>query len=444
MLAGHWGTPAFAKKTSSPPKVASARSPIERLSSARVTSAARASARPPPFSICSTVALAAASLMSTTTIRAPSAAMASAEAAPMPEPAPVTIATRFSSFIAPPRLEPQLGHEPDRVGVARHHQGGDTGRRPLGEALADERARPAERDLVHQRVGHGRLGLGLAAAEVQILDRPRRLLVAVAPGQLVVEVLATRPHAADVEGQPRLHRSPALLHPLAHDHGHRRHDVEARAGLRAIPARRPKARVEPLAEHRHASRREEDGDPAVGDLGGQGHVLWPDGGEIDRDGRAPVENRAEGLAEAGGPGARIRDLVVLAPELDGLLAAKDRTDDLHVFARLHQRLAEGLPVPALDDLRPRHAQPHPEPPARERIERHRRHRRHRWRAPGSAMPSPSSRIRWVSTLLIRARGLMPPRALTTRCQGRSGGQPRRARPTARAARGRPRRVAIWP
>src|SRR2546427_709323 len=296
MLAGHWGTPAFAKKTSSPPKVASARSTIERLSSARVTSAARASARPPPFSICSTVALAAASLMSTTTIRAPSAAMASAEAAPMPEPAPVTIATRFSSFIAPSRLEHQLGHEPDRVGVARHHQGGDTGRRPLGEALADERARPAERDLVHQRVGHGRLGLGLAAAEVQILDRPRRLLVAVAPGQ--------------------------------------------------------------------------------------GHVLWPDGGEIDRDGRAPVENRAEGLAEAGGPGARIRDLVVLAPELDGLLAAKDRTDDLHVFARLHQRLAEGLPVPALDDLRPRHAQPHPEPPARERIERHRRHRRHRWRAPG--------------------------------------------------------------
>ena len=90
---GDCGTPALAKKMSSCPHSAWAFSTTIRLSAARVTSARSASACPPAFSICSTVAFALASFTSTTTTRAPSVAIASAEAAPMPEPAPVTTAT---------------------------------------------------------------------------------------------------------------------------------------------------------------------------------------------------------------------------------------------------------------------------------------------------------------------------------------------------------------
>src|SRR5215831_13223662 len=96
---GDWGTPALAKKMSRVPHAASARSTIIWLSAARVTSARTASARPPAFSICSTIDFAPASFRSTTATRAPSRAMASAEAAPIPEPAPVITATLPSSLI---------------------------------------------------------------------------------------------------------------------------------------------------------------------------------------------------------------------------------------------------------------------------------------------------------------------------------------------------------
>ena len=90
----HCGTPALAKKTSSRPQRATACSTIEALSAARVTSARAPAAWPPAFSTCSTVFLMPASLTSTTSTRAPSRAMATALAAPIPDPAPVTIATR--------------------------------------------------------------------------------------------------------------------------------------------------------------------------------------------------------------------------------------------------------------------------------------------------------------------------------------------------------------
>src|SRR5262245_39218246 len=96
---GDWGIPALAKKMSRVPQAATARSTIIWLSAARVTSARTASARPPAFSICSAVDFVPASFRSTTATRAPSRAMASAEAAPIPEPAPVITATLPSSLI---------------------------------------------------------------------------------------------------------------------------------------------------------------------------------------------------------------------------------------------------------------------------------------------------------------------------------------------------------
>ena len=58
-----------------------------------------ASARPPAFLMIATVSSERSGDRSATTTRAPSRAMISAPPRPMPEPAPVTIATRSSSII---------------------------------------------------------------------------------------------------------------------------------------------------------------------------------------------------------------------------------------------------------------------------------------------------------------------------------------------------------
>ena len=199
-------------------------------------------------------------------------------------------------------------------------------------------------------------------------------LVAVAADQLVVEVLAARAHAAHVERELRLDHVAAALR-------RRRRSPPPRWA----PRRSGRADLPPPAARKPASsdslntdirsRREEDGQPAVGDLGGERDVLRADRGEVDGDVGAPVEDRLERLAEPGGVGPRVRDLVVVARELERLLAPPDRADDLDVFARPRERLAEGR----------RRASPRP-PGAR----------RHRARA-GSARPTadrgsaPSSR-----------------------------------------------------
>ena len=134
--------------------------------------------------------------------------------------------------------------------------------------------------------------------------------------------------------------------------------------------------VQPLAEELGAARGEEDRDPAVGDLRRQRDVLRSHRGQVDGQVGATVQDRAERLAESGGPRAGVRDLVVLAAELHGLLAAQDRAHDLDVLAGLDERLAEGLTVPALGDLRPGDAEAQAEAAPRQRVEGHRGHRRH--------------------------------------------------------------------
>jgi len=165
---------------------------------------------------------------------------------------------------------------------------------------------------------------------------------------------------------------------VADDHRARGHDVEGRRRAAA----RAKALVEPAAEERHATRREDRRDPAVGDLGGQGHVLGPDRRQVDRQIGAAVQDGAQRLAQPRRVAAAVRDLVILAAELERLLAPENRAHDRDVLARLAERLAKGLTVPALDYLRAGHAEPEPEPAAGERIQRHRGHRRGRGRAPG--------------------------------------------------------------
>ena len=146
------------------------------------------------------------------------------------------------------------------------------------------------------------------------------------------------------------------------------------------------ARLKPsssqAAEHRHPARREEDGNPAVRDLGRHRHVLRADGGDVDRHVGARVENRLQRLAEPRGVRPGVRDLVVLAVILHRLLPLENRPHDVDVLAGLLERLAERLTVPAFDDLWSRHAEAEPEAAARQRIQRHRGHGRHGGRAAG--------------------------------------------------------------
>src|SRR5216117_2127387 len=375
----HCGTPALAKKTSSRPHAAVARSTSAWLSAARVTSAVSAMAWPRAPSILCTVAFAPASLTSATSTRAPSAAIATAAAAPMPDPAPVTIATLSRSLIASSlRLQRQLGQRADGDRVAGDQQRRHAGSLPLGHLLADALLRPAERHLVHQRVRHPRLRLRLPARQVVVLDGLRRVLVAVATRDVVVEVPPARAHAADVEREARLDDGAARRDVGAGDDRDHRHDVEslrrAAAGLEAL--------VEPLAEHPAAARREEHRDPAVGDLGGERDVLGPDRSQVDRQRGAAVQDGLQRLAEAGGVRSRVRDLVVLAAELERLLPPEDRAHDLDVLARLDEWLAERLAMPGLDHLRPRDPEAEPEAATGERVERHRGHGRHRRRPRG--------------------------------------------------------------
>ena len=84
---------------------------------------------------------------------------------------------------------------------------------------------------------------------------------------------------------------------------------------------------------REALRREEDRQPAVGDLGGERDVLRPDRGEVDRHLAAQrVDDDLQRLAEAGRVLAGVGDVVVLAVVLERLLAAQDRAHDLDVLA----------------------------------------------------------------------------------------------------------------
>src|SRR5262245_64601000 len=102
-------------------------------------------------------------------------------------------------------LEDQLRHQLERFRLdGAADQRGDAGGLPAGQPLLDALPRAAQRDLIHERVGHRRRRLVLLAPQVEVLDTLRVALVAVAAHQLVVEVLAPRAHAPHVEGQARL------------------------------------------------------------------------------------------------------------------------------------------------------------------------------------------------------------------------------------------------
>ena len=184
------------------------------------------------------------------------------------------------------------------------------------------------------------------------------------------------PHTAHVESQVRLDRRQRCGAVFGDHHLRCRADLEV---LPAAPrARSGEALVEPLVVHVRQPRGVEDGQPAVADLGSKRHVLRALGAQHDRDiGSQRVGDRLERLAEAGSALARQRQRVMRAVAGDRLLARPNLAHDVDVLPGAGQRLGERLAVPALNDLRPGHAEPQDVPATGEVIERQRGHRARR-------------------------------------------------------------------
>src|SRR5690348_6965700 len=77
--------------------------------------------------------------------------------------------------------------------------GGGARSLPRLQQLGDALLGAAEGNLIHERVGNGSGGGFLLAVEVEVLDLLGSGFVAVAAGEVIVEVLAPSAHAADVE-----------------------------------------------------------------------------------------------------------------------------------------------------------------------------------------------------------------------------------------------------
>src|SRR5207247_9557177 len=116
--------------------------------------------------------------------------------------------------------------------------------------------------------------------------------------------------------------------------------------------------------------REEDRQPAVGDLAGQGHIFRPQNGQEDWDPLLDGPDRQlERLARA----VRQRQLQGLAVVLD-LLAGECYPQDRDVLARALQLLAEPDAVKALRHLRPGRAEAEDHAATGQVVDRGRGHR----------------------------------------------------------------------
>src|SRR4051812_20099514 len=244
----------------------------------------------------------------------------------------------------------KLGDEPQlldavvlRAGDRRDPERADARVAVDGEPLAHVVGRPAERHGVDQLVRHRRGRLVALAVEVEVLDLLRGRLEAVAHRERVVEVLLARPHPADVQGDERPHPVARGLQVVVDRDVHRGRDVEAVE--RAVGARR--ALLEQRPQVADVLGREEDRDPAVGDLAGELRVLRPDRREVDRD---PVLHRRDRQLERLARAVGQRQLEGLAVELEPL-AVERLADDRDVLARALDLPAEALAVPALGALR---------------------------------------------------------------------------------------------
>src|SRR2546426_6713932 len=194
-----------------------------------------------------------------------------------------TWATRSPSVVKEslsPRRPGKARHQLHRFGLfGGDRQSGDAALGPGAVALADARDRAHQRHLVAELVGHGRHGVLLPPGQEQLLDPLRRVAKAAADHHLLVEVLVTVAHAADVERHVRFHARERAAHIVGDRDLGARLDLEIAEAL--APARAAKAFLEPGPQHRHEPRNEAERQPPIGDLRRQLHVRLGAGAEPD-------------------------------------------------------------------------------------------------------------------------------------------------------------------
>src|SRR6185437_12699737 len=235
--------------------------------------------------------------------------------------------------------------------VAVEGEGGEDGFFPPLDFVSDLGPGAYQGYVFDEFGGDGGDGAFLVAGQVVVLDLLGLGLVAHAGEYLVVEVDAASAHSADVESKGRTDEIGRPFGIVVDDDRQRAaYDVERVAGVAGAGA--GEALVQGLGVEVVHGGREEDDVPAVGDLGGQGHVLRALGAEVDGDlGAVGMQDRAQRLAQAGGPllGGQ-RKLVVLAVVADRLAAGDDLPEDLDVLPGALERPGVRLAVPALHHL----------------------------------------------------------------------------------------------
>ena len=259
----------------------------------------------------------------------------------------------------------ERAHGAGAVGPARHHeQRVHADRLERGQPLGQRLGRGGERHRVDQLGRERGGGARAVAAQERLLALARRGAVTRALGQLDVEVLLARAHRAEVEGQPRAHGVARRVEVRLDRHRRAGRDVDVRAGAAGLlqPA------VQRLEQRVRVLRADHERQPAVGDLADLLDRLGADGAEVDRD---PLLDRLGQQLQR--LGALQRHAVLAALVHDGL--ARERgAHDLDVLARAAHGPLERHAVPALGDLRARHAEPEPEAPVRQHVERGGGHR----------------------------------------------------------------------
>ena len=250
-------------------------------------------------------------------------------------------------------------------------QRGGPGLAERGEPVADVAFRADQRGQLEQLGRDQGRRLVLPAVQVGVLDLPGLGLVAQPPGQGVVEVLAAGAHPADVQREERPGQVAAGGHVVA-DHQRGLGDHVQRAERRIPPGHPLGDRAAP-----HLAGllgQVEERLPALGQLGGERHVLRADGGDHDRDALAHrVIDQLERLAEPGAHRRRQRDLVG-RPVVAEPLPAPDHPADLDELAGPAHRGVVGHTVPALDHLRAGRADAEREPAVRDVVQPGRGHR----------------------------------------------------------------------
>ena len=202
---------------------------------------------------------------------------------------------------------------------------------PSLEAIGHPLLRPNQRDLVDQRVRHGCFGIPSSAREEMTLDRDSRLFIAQALDQVVVIILRSGTHAADIERELWPDRIPAGGEIVAHRNADIGGEIETGEGPAAARLRHPLQHR--VGDRLRLLRGHEDRQSAVRHFARGPQPSRRDCRGVDPQSGIAMDDATQRLAEPGRTWPGIGDLIMLAVKFERRLALEDLPDDRDVFPR---------------------------------------------------------------------------------------------------------------